>query len=229
MRSGELYFNYQFNSPSTFEGGRRYINSINLNLSFLDLSEDAPDELEKIGEIGFDRVFAGEIFYDERYRVFDIFDEDSEFYASDGFKITNGYKFHKSLTNRWRELGIHDNSFIYIYEYWLKPEFRGQKIILKAILDLINEFRHGIDLIVILIRPILHSEILKHPEIFNESEKYPIRKYNQTLSKQKITNHLGEVGFEKIKGFKDLMFLFPGELEYEVFEKFHLSEEIKID
>lgn len=229
MRSGELYFNYQFNSPSTFEGVRRYINSITLNIYFLDFSSEASEELEKIGEIIFDRVFAGDIIDDGTFRVFDIFDEDCEFYASDGFRITNGYHYHESLTNRWKELGWHDKNFIYIYEYWLKPEFRGQKIILKAILDSINQFRHGIDLIVILIRPLLHSEILRHPEIFNEREKYPIRGYNKTLSKQKITNHLGEVGFEKIKGFTDLMFLFPEDLDNQVYEKFNLTDRIKID
>ncbi|WP_146250952.1 hypothetical protein [Algoriphagus aquaeductus] len=228
MRKGQLHFNYQFDSPSTMEGVSKYINPVTTNLLFKDFSEEAPDESEKIGEIVFDRVFTDHIILDEKYTVFDVFDEDSDFYATYGFKITNGYEYHKSLKNRWKDLGYGETNFIYIYEYWLKPEFRGQKIMLKAILDLIDQFQRGISLFVIMIKPVLESEILRYPEVNYEIEKHPIRKYDEALSEQKLMNHLSEIGFEKIEGFSDLMFLNPSELDFEVYEQFELSKRIEI-
>ncbi|SDD33805.1 hypothetical protein SAMN04488104_10254 [Algoriphagus faecimaris] len=228
MRSGSFYFNYQFNSNSTFDRSERYINQVTLILYFLDHSEGASDEPIKMGEVIFDRVFADYIIEDEKFTVFEIFDEDSDFYATDGFKITNGYEYHESLTKRWTDLGHRRNNFIYIYDFWLKPEFRGKKIMLKAILDLINQFRQGIDLIVILNKPLILSEILKSPIIFHYKDKMPEKKYSKVLSKQKMSKYLCGIGFEKIRGFRDLMFLNPNEFNDEVDTEYELDNRIEI-
>ena len=79
-----------------------------------------------------------------------------------------------------------------------------------------------------MIKPVLESEILRYPEVYYEIEKYPIRKYDEELSEQKLMNHLSEIGFEKIEGFSDLMFLNPRELDYKVYEQFELSKRIEI-
>jgi hypothetical protein len=227
MRSGTLYFNYQFDSSSTLERSSRYINPVNLNIYFLHHAI-YPDNLEKIGEIVFDRVFTSDIVEEESFSVFDIFDEDNEFYATTGFKITNGHQYHKSIIKRWKELLYHEKNFIYIYNFWLKPEFRGQKIILKAILDLISQFRIGINLVVISTKFYKKRELLKSP-ILSESEKMsqPIN-ISEALAIKKMRNHLGGIGFEVIRGFPDLMFLLPENIDYEVYEKFDISGKIEL-
>lgn len=219
MKEGSVVFNYRFQSGlGCYEHGR-FVREVT---SEIILVNDSDQDSEKIGQIDFLIIYIDQT-YDSDFSLYDILDAHSEYLARHIFKIID-YKtgsFISKLENFY-DFEIHGSNVCLIQKITVLPEYRGYKIGAKAIKDLIFHYSSGCGLFALQPFPLqFEAKISGDKDLDKGLETF---EKNQKKANAKLKSYYKSIGFEEIKGVKDLMFYNPAVIN-EKFSNLDLEED----
>lgn len=204
MNNSGIAFNYRFSSGlGCYEHGR-FVREVILEIV---LTDDYGKELEKIGQIDFLVIYIDQT-CDVGLSLYDILDAHSEYLARHIFNIID-YK-RACFTKKLEEFYNHDiygSNVCIIEKIKILPKYRGYKIGAKALKDLIFHYSSCCGLFALQPFP-LQLEPEKSEKQYLELELETFEK-NENKAIKNLKKYYSNIGFEEIKGIKDLMFYNP--------------------
>ena len=140
--------------------------------------------------------------------MYEVIDAHSEYLARHVFNIfdPDTVDFVEAINDYYNHTIIGTNICL-IENVTVRPKFRGHRIGIKAIKDIIFHYSSACGLFVIQPYP-LQFDHRSHREDYAH---LALDKFEDTEAEafKKLKNHYKKMGFETIKGFKDLLFYNP--------------------
>ena len=199
-----ISFDYSFSSGLGCYEHSRYLREVSLKINLTGSSD------EKIQEIGSCKFFILNLdqAYDAPYSIFYIIDSHSEYAARHFFNIIDYRKadFKSNLYKHYNH-DITNSNVCLIVHVELLPEFRGYGIAAKAIKDIIFQYSSSCGIFAIQPYPLQFEPEYKREQ--NQHLKLDNFEHNERKAFRKLTDYYKSIGFEPVRGVKDLLLYNP--------------------
>ena len=197
-------FQYSFISGLGAYEHERYVKEV---LIHINLTDEMGTTTEKMGCVKFLMIYIDQS-WDAPYPLYEIFDAHSEYLARHIFTVfdTETNDFNKKI-NQHFNYEIHGSNVCLIQEISILPKYRGFKIGAKVMKDLLFHYSSACGLFVPEPYPLQFesAENLKRrptPELEGFGQ-------NKVQAFKKLSNYYKSIGFESVKGIKDLLLFNP--------------------
>jgi len=211
-------FDYAFSSGLGCYEHSRYVKEVVMGIMLTHYDDDK--KTEQIGQINFLIIYFDQAVASE-YSLYDILDGHSEYLARFIFDIVDFRRgdYSNKVRNHFEDLM--GGNICLIEKVTVNPKYRGYMIGAKAIKDLVFNYSAGCALFVLQPYP-LQFEF--EPERYTDLE---LDKFEVIKSKafNRLSNYYKKIGFEKIKGIKELLFYNPA-LTNKKFDAIDLEENV---
>jgi len=198
-------FHYKFKSGTGPLEGHRYVR--NFKMKIFAESYDTEENL-LIGKVVFKIIYV-ENAINTRYNLFDIFDS-YEYTFRHGNSI---FDFEiQEINNDIQEhynYEIFGNNICILERIEILPRFRGHNLTAKATKDIIFHFGAGCALFVIQPYPLQFEVQSNKPDNWQEQLELKQFTTDEKNALKKLVNYYKSFGFERIKGYDDLLFYNP--------------------
>lgn len=200
----EITFEYSFNSGLGAYEQSRYVQDVFIGINLND------EYGNKIKKVGFAKVlvFLIEQAYDSPYSIYDIIDGHSEYAARHIFKLFDytTCDYIERLYNHYN-YDILKSNICLVEKIAILPEFRGYKIGAKALKDILFHYSSCCGIFAIQPYPLqFEVENKKKENVQLQLENF---EQNKVKAFKKLTNYYKSLGFESIRGVKDLLLYNP--------------------
>ena len=172
---------------------------ITINSDLKIFKEELPD-----GKIKYQKIGTALSYYfdvantiNSKESVFDLFDIEGSFPEYYHLLYKNGF-FKDKISKQMGD--IVDNNLFLIQKIEINPKFRGNNYGLAAAIRIMQQFAHGVGLVVLKPFP-LQFENGKH-DILSEKQKYKSFSNEEKVAFSKITKYWEKIGFQRISNSK---------------------------
>ena len=198
-----ITFNYLFSSGLGYYEHARFVTNTVMEIN---LTNEYGDKVETIGKVEFLIININEA-SQSNYPLYDVLDAHSEYLARHVFKFFDPYTAdYTEKLNKHYSYDLTNRNFCLIEKITLLPKYRGYSIAAKAIRDVVFHYGAGCGLFVIQPYPLQF-------ELFDDGsyDSLNLQSFGKTesASKRKLSAYYKRVGFEAVKGIKDLLFYNP--------------------
>lgn len=205
MGNTYISFKYQFASDTIFYDVDRYIQDIKMEIFIQNINDDS---IKLIGQANFKIVLIEQAINDS-YDLFEVFDvyEYTLRHAQKIFDFENE-ELNQNILEFYQHT-IHQPNICFLERIEILPVYRGYKIAAKATSDIVFQHTSSCGLFVIQPYP-----LQLEPDGYGDSEwrqKMKLEKLmtDENAASQKLKNYYKSMGFDEIKGYRDLLFLNP--------------------
>jgi len=198
----DVAFNYSFSSGLGCYEHSRFVTNVTLEIV---LTDDYGKKEEKIGQVDFLIINIDEA-RQSPFSLHDILDAHSEYLARHAFEIFDPDEddFTNKVSKHYQDfLG---RNFCLIEKISILPKYRGFNIGAKAIRDIVFHYSASCGLFVLQPFP-LQFELFEDGRYDNLG--LSSFEQNSTNARKKLTQYYKCIGFESVKGIKDLLFYNP--------------------
>ncbi len=197
-------FKYEFNSGTGPVEAHRFLREFNMEI-IADI-DDMPNR--SAGKVRFIIVYIDKAI-NEGYDLHEIFD-------STEYTFRHGQDFFDFETGEVKEdimehfnYDLSASNICILENIEILPEFRGHKLAAKATKDIIFHFGAACSLFVIQPYPLQFEARIGEETDWQKSLNLNEFPTNKAEAFKQLTNYYKSFGFEKIKGYKDLLFYNP--------------------
>ncbi|HET6556975.1 MAG TPA: hypothetical protein VFG54_06640 [Prolixibacteraceae bacterium] len=206
FNTSDITFKYEFEAGlGPWEEGR-YNREFLMNIFYEDEYPEN-EEVKLIGKVKFYIIYIDQAINDG-YDLMEIFDHFE-------YTFRHGQDFFDFDTEEIKEdiqefysYAIEGSNICLLEDIEIIPEFRGNKLAAKAIKDIVFHFSAGCCLFVIQPYP-LQFDAHKRSEDWDEQLKLNDLSTDEEASIKKLKKYYKSIGFDQIKGYKDLLFYNP--------------------
>lgn len=201
-RNYSVEFNYSFKSGLGCYEHSRFLKEHLQRICLVDEYEELVDE---IGEINFMMIYLDEAM-NSSLSTFDILDGHTAYLAENIFKVINPetLEINEAIQNKY-EWTFCNSNICFIQSVKIFPKYRGNTLALKAIKDIIFHYSSSCALF------FLKSFPLQFEANSEGKENLSLDQFetNEKLAMSNLSKYYQNMGFEKVKGIKDLLFINP--------------------
>lgn len=202
----DITFKYEFEAGlGPMEEGR-YNREFQMNIFYEDEYSDN-NEVKLIGKVKFYIIYIDQAINDD-YNLMEVFDHFE-------YTFRHGMDFFDFETEEIKEdiqefyhYAIEGSNICIIEDIEIIHEFRGNKLAAKAIKDIIFHFSAACGLFVIQPYP-LQFDAHKGKEDWGKQLKLNDLSTDEEASIKKLRKYYKSIGFDQIRGYKDLLFYNP--------------------
>lgn len=205
MSDSFVTFKYQFDSGTGPFEGERYVRDMKMEIFSQD-EDGVPVDL--IGKAVFKIIYVAEAINSD-YDLYEIFD-------SDEYTFRHSHAFFdfktgevKQAIRKYYNYDVMQSNICILEKIEILPEYRGCKIGAKAIKDIIFHFGSGIGLFVIQAFPLQFESKKKELDEWQKQLKLSSFPSQEKIAFKKLKDYYKSIGFDKIPGYKDLLFYNP--------------------
>lgn len=206
----ELFFNfkYSFTSETGDVEGFRYIQNVFVEIYASDMEADDDEEV-LIGKANLKLMLINQAIGDD-FDMEELFDTDPElFFIGDQVFDLETNEFMANIQDRYLECTLNNNICI-LDRLVLIPEYRGYKISKKIIKDIVFHFKTACGLFVIQPFPLqFEGDNCLGEDPWEDKAWYQDLEKDKSKATKKLTAYCESLGFEPIKGCKNLLFYCP--------------------
>lgn len=201
LEDSSVNFNYSFSSCLGPMEHSRYITEVFQKIT---LEDGYGKELQVIGGINFLIIHIDHA-AESPYGVFEVLDAHSEYVARHVFNVIDAENcdFTDEVMEKYQD--FFSRNLCLIKEVTINPNFRGYGLGPKAIKDLTFHFSSSCGLFLIQPFPLQFEAGLERKEKYKGLALDGFEK-DKKKAQRKLTSYYKSMGFESIKGIKDLLF-----------------------
>jgi hypothetical protein len=205
MSDSFVTFKYQFDSGTGPLEGERYVRDIKMEIFSQD-EDGFPINL--IGKVEFKIIYVAEAI-DSGYNLYEIFDSDEYTFrhSQTFFDFKTGAV--KEAIQKYYNYDIVQSNICILEKIEILPGYRGCKIGAKATKDIIFHFGSGIGLFVIQAFPLQFESKKKELDEWQKQQELSSFPSQENIAFKKLSDYYKSFGFDKIPGYKDLLFYNP--------------------
>ncbi|WPR77707.1 hypothetical protein [Algoriphagus sp. NG3] len=197
-------FSYSFKSGLGCYEHSRYLKE---HLQKINLVDDYEKVVDEIGEINFMMIYLDEAM-DSSLSTFDILDGHSAYLADNIFKVIDSetLELNEAIQDKYKWTFCNSN-ICFIQSVKIFPKYRGRQLALKAIKDIIFHYSSSCALFFLKSFPLQFEH-----DIYSEGkEQLSLEQFetNEKLAMINLSKYYQSMGFEKVKGIDDLLFINP--------------------
>lgn len=211
-----ISFKYAFTSGLGCYEHSRYIKDV---IQGITLTDEYGNDVDEIGTVHALIIHADEAAVSP-FGLFEVLDAHSHYLANHIFKVYDTERdfFTEELENHYSDLmGV---NVCFIKEVMIRSKYRGLQIGAKAIKDFVFHYASGCGLFALQPFPLQFEvdALTKRDKVFG------LEKFEQNFAKaqKKLMAYYKSIGFENVRGIKDLMFYNPA-LQNKKFDEIDLE------